>query len=308
MTDYIIRTNNLQKSYGKNHVISNVNLHIKKGEIYGFLGQNGAGKTTTLRILLGLVKPSKGEIFFNEKKISRFNPEVFEKIGSIIEFPGFYPNLTVIENLKLHLLLMGLNSTEAEIDSTLELFGILKYKHFKAKQLSLGTKQRLGIAKALIHKPELLILDEPLNGLDPIGIKEVREILLKLCKEKGITILISTHILSEVQQIANTIGIINNGELKEEINLEEMIRKSRKYIQIKVDNKNRACSILEKELNINNYHAINTDTIRIYDLSFEINHLTKCLIDEKITLYSIETKEDSLEDYFVNVTGVKKNA
>lgn len=203
----ILRTYNLTKRYGSTAVVDNVNMNIKKGEIYGFLGRNGAGKTTTLRMIMGLVSPTKGEYeLFGHRGGNR---EMLGRIGAIIETPGFYPNLTAEENLEIHRRLMGIPNREYG-DEAIEISGLKDHdiKRKKVGKFSLGMKQRPGIARALLHKPELLILDEPTNGLDPVGIKEIRQTLVELNKKREITILMSSHILGEIQQIATNIGII----------------------------------------------------------------------------------------------------
>lgn len=220
----IIQTYNLTKTYKNTNVVDGLNLNVKRGQIYGFLGQNGAGKTTTLRMILNLIKPSSGEVkLFGEVNPSR---EVYKKIGAIIEYPGFYPNLTGEENLEIHRRMMEIENKEY-IKDALETAGLdlSTIKNKKVKNYSLGMKQRLGLARALLHKPELLILDEPTNGLDPIGIKTMRDTLIDLCNKKGITILISSHLLSEIEHLATEIAIIHKGHLLEEIDYKELQRK-----------------------------------------------------------------------------------
>jgi len=207
-SDYIIETNNLTKVYNTNIVVNEVNIKVKKGQIYGLLGRNGAGKTTIMRMLLNLALPTQGQIQLFGEGISKNKPKnVYYRIGSLIEAPGFYSNLTGRQNLQILAKLRG-NHKKSSVDQALEIVG-LKEEHTKIfSNYSLGMKQRLGIAAAIMHEPELLILDEPTNGLDPVGITLVREYLERLCKETGTTILISSHILSEIEQIANVIGSI----------------------------------------------------------------------------------------------------
>ena len=200
-------------------------MHVKKGEIYGFLGPNGAGKTTIMKMLTNLIKPTSGDIEIFGDKLTDTSYEVLKRMGTIIEYPIFYEKLTAKENLLLHCEYMGYYNKEA-IDQALQLVYLTNIEDKPVKDFSLGMKQRLGIARAIMTKPELLILDEPINGLDPIGIKEMRDLFKMLCKEYGITILISSHILAEIEQIADTIGIINNGRLVEEISMENINRNS----------------------------------------------------------------------------------
>lgn len=299
--DNILKTYNLTKQYGSNIVVDNVNMNIKKGEIYGFLGRNGAGKTTTLRMLMGLVSPTKGsyEIFGKSMK----DRAVLGRIGAIIETPGFYPNLTARENLDIHRRLMGIPNKEY-IDEVLKVVGLNNYdiKKKTVKKYSLGMKQRLGVARALLHKPEFLILDEPTNGLDPIGIKEMRETLLELNKKKEITILISSHILGEIQQMATKIGIIHKGKLLEEIDYKSFEKKNRHYINLKINNDKKAVTILEKEMNITDYEVIDSNRIRIYEMLDKSNNIAKKMISKGIEVYEVNVMNDTLEDYFVRIT------
>ncbi|AUM96092.1 TPA: ABC transporter ATP-binding protein [Clostridium botulinum] len=298
----ILQTYNLTRKYGTTSVVDNINMNIKKGEIYGFLGRNGAGKTTTLRMIMGLISPTKGEYELFGKKMG--DREVFGRIGAIIETPGFYPNLTARENLDIHRRLMGIPNKEY-VDEVLETVGLTNYdiKKKKVKKYSLGMKQRLGVARALLHKPELLILDEPTNGLDPVGIKEMRETLLDLNKKKEITILVSSHILGEIQQLATKIGIIHNGKLLEEIDYKSFEKKNRHYINLRVNNDKKAVTILEKSMNIRDYEVIEPNKIRIYEMLDKSNDVAKKMISEGIDVYEVNVMNDTLEDYFVRLTG-----
>ena len=214
MNDYIIETNDLTKKYGNQVCVSHISLHVKKGRIYGLLGRNGAGKTTAMRMLLGLSRPNSGQIRIFGETLAGNENKVLPRIGSLIESPGFYPNLTAEENLRIFAELRGLKNSK-DIKTALELVN-LPYRDKKIfSQYSLGMKQRLAIALAVMHNPELLILDEPINGLDPIGIAEVRSFIRELCDIGGKTILISSHILSEIALLADVIGIIEKGVLLE---------------------------------------------------------------------------------------------
>lgn len=298
----ILQTYNLTRKYGTTAVVDNINMNIKKGEIYGFLGRNGAGKTTTLRMIMGLISPTKGEYELFGKKMG--DRDVFGRIGAIIETPGFYPNLTARENLDIHRRLMGIPNKEY-VDEALEIVGLTNYdiKKKKVKKYSLGMKQRLGVARALLHKPELLILDEPTNGLDPVGIKEMRETLLDLNKKKEITILVSSHILGEIQQLATKIGIIHNGKLLEEIDYKSFEKKNRHYINLRINNDKKAVTILEKSMNIRDYEVIEPNKIRIYEMLDKSNDVAKKMISEGIDVYEVNVMNDTLEDYFVRLTG-----
>lgn len=212
MENWVLETKALTRKFDKQIAVDNINLHVPKGQIYGLLGRNGAGKTTTLRMIMGLVQPTSGEIEIFEKNLMKNKKEIYPRIGSIIENPGFYQNLTGSENLKILARLRGVHRSDA-IEYALSTVGLDKEPEKIVSQYSLGMKQRLGIAAAIMHEPELLILDEPINGLDPIGIQEMRNFLIKLCKENHVTIVISSHILSEIEQLADNIGVIHDGKL-----------------------------------------------------------------------------------------------
>lgn len=302
MSEYVIETKGLTKEYNGKRSVSDLNLHIKKGRIYGLLGRNGAGKTTTMKMILNLIDSSAGEVIVFGKSMKKHNKEILARIGCLIESPGFYPNLTGTENLKIFAQLRGIPKRNA-IKESLELVG-LKYNDKKLfSQYSMGMKQRLAIALAVMHDPEILILDEPINGLDPIGIAEVRTFIRKLCTEKGKTILISSHILSEIELIADDIGIIDNGVLLEEESLEELKNMNKKYIKLVAHNDSKAVKVLESCFNIKNYSVEKNGTIKIYDLDLVIPELVRELVKEGIAVEEIQMKEDTLEDYFKRITG-----
>lgn len=298
--NYILRTTNLSKKYKDNEVITNVNMNVKKGEIYGFLGPNGAGKTTIMKMVLNLVKPSFGEIEIFGQKINNKSYETLKRIGSIIEYPVFYDKLTGRENLEIHCEYMGYYDKGA-IDKALDLVNLKGIDNKPVKDFSIGMKQRLGIARAIITKPELLILDEPINGLDPLGIKEMRDILKMLNKEYNITILISSHILGEIEQVADTIGIINNGSLMKEVSIESIRESNTEYIEIVAKDCTKAAFILENDLNISNFKVIDNGLIRIYDLKLSQKDISKVLILKDIEIEAISRKNNTLEHYFLNL-------
>ncbi|MCY6369628.1 ABC transporter ATP-binding protein [Clostridium ganghwense] len=307
MNEYILRTHNLCKKYKEHMAVNNLNLNLKKGEIYGFLGENGAGKTTTIRMIMGLIKPTSGSIEFMGKDISSNKKNFYERVGSIIEFPGFYSNLTAKENLEIHRRLMGIQGKQC-IEDALKTAGILEAKNKKVKEFSLGMKQRLGIARALLHHPEILILDEPTNGLDPAGIKDVRNLILDLAKKRNITVLISSHILSEVQQLADKIGIIHKGELLEEIDFKTLDKRNRNCIKIKVSDDRKASLILEQKLNIKDYVISEKGVIRVYERLEETGNINTALVKSNITVDEITLVRDSLEDYFMKLVGGEMSA
>lgn len=298
----ILKTYNLTKEFKNFSAVKNLNLNINKGDIYGFLGQNGAGKTTTIRIIMGLVKATSGEVELFSQKVSTKNRNLLQRVGSMIEYPGFYPNLTAKENLEIHRRMMGIQEKNSIVDS-LKIVGIEDVKNKKVKEFSLGMKQRLGIARALLHHPEFLILDEPTNGLDPMGIKEIRELIIDLSRKQGITFLISSHILSEIQLMANKIGIIHKGELLEEIPYDELQKRNRHYINIKVNDDKKASFLLEQKLNIKDFVIWEKNNLRIYEKLQEASNINKTLISNDLFVDEICLKADSLEDYFLRLTG-----
>lgn len=297
---YTVNINGLTKTFQGKEVVSNVNIHIRKGEIYGFLGPNGAGKTTVMKMLTSLVKPTGGEIEILGHKLTNTSYKVLGRIGSMIEYPIFYEKLTAQENLELHCEYMGYHDK----NSIQEVLGMVNLKNIEdkaVKTFSLGMKQRLGIARAIITKPELLILDEPINGLDPVGIKEIRHLFQVLSKEYGMTLLISSHMLSEIEQIADTIGVIRDGRLLEEVSMDKIRGQNTEYIELVTTNRTKACFVLENELGIANFKILNEKTVRIYDSDASQAAISKALILNDIDIESINKKYTSLEDYFLSL-------
>lgn len=302
MNEYVIETRNLTKQYGVQKSVSDLNIHVKRGRIYGLLGRNGAGKTTTMKMLLGLIKPTSGTVKIFGKSMTGNEKKILPRIGCLIESPGFYPNLTGTENLKIFARLRGIPAKNA-IKSALEVVG-LPYNDKKLfSQYSLGMKQRLAIALAIMHDPELLILDEPINGLDPIGIAEVRDFIRELCDVRGKTILISSHILSEISLLADDIGIIDHGVLLEEESIAELEQKNSKYIHFVVSDAAQASRIIEKDFNTRNFAVENDHSLRIYDTDLSVSAINRSFIENGLEVSEAHTCEDSLEDYFKHVTG-----
>jgi bacitracin transport system ATP-binding protein len=302
MSEYIIETMNLTKQYGDQKSVAHLNLHVKKGRIYGLLGRNGAGKTTTMKMLLDLTRPTAGEVRIFGKDIHTEKKKILPRIGSLIESPGFYPNLTGAENLKLFADLRGISKRNA-VKDTMEVVGLGFRDKKLFSQYSLGMKQRLAIALAVMHDPELLILDEPINGLDPIGIAEVRDYIRELCAQRGKTILISSHILPEISLLADDIGIIDNGVLLEEGSLAELEQKNNKYIHFIVSDTAQAARLLERKFNTRNFRVESDGGIRLYDTSLSVPAITRVFVEHNIDLFEAHTCEDTLEDYFKRVTG-----
>ncbi|GLB31741.1 bacitracin ABC transporter ATP-binding protein [Lacrimispora amygdalina] len=302
MGELIIETKNLTKQYGDQKSVNNLNLHVKQGRIYGLLGRNGAGKTTTMKLLLNLITPSSGEIRIFGKNIKEDAKKILPRIGSLIEAPGFYPNLTGTENLKIFALLRG-TPTRNAVQSALEIVGLPYHDKKLFSQYSLGMKQRLAIALAIMHDPELLILDEPINGLDPIGIAEMRSFIRDLCHLKKKTILISSHILSEISLLADDIGIIDHGVLLEEESLSELEEKNSKYMHFIVSDTSQAARILEMNFNTENFTAEKDHSIRVYEKQLSAALINRTLIENGIDVSEVHTCEDTLEDYFRRITG-----
>lgn len=298
MVDYVIETNNLSKIYYKNKVVNSVDMHVEKGKIYGLLGKNGAGKTTTMCMLLNLTYPSEGDIFLFGKNVNNHSNEIYSNIGSIIETPGFYENLTAFENLKIISKIRG-DFNSNNINSVLQMVNLDNDKSKKFKDFSLGMKQRLGIAAAIMHSPELLILDEPINGLDPFGIKEIRTLLKRLSHEFGITILISSHILSEIENIADVIGFMDNGILIDEISKEELYTRLDKFVEFEVSNIDLAVDIFKKlELKENKDYAVKGDMLCLYTHLNLRDKFNALFVKAGIDVKKVNLREENLEDFF----------
>ncbi len=302
MSKYVIETKNLTKQYGTQKSVADLNIHVQQGRIYGLLGRNGAGKTTTMKMLLGLTQPTSGEVAIWGKPLRTNEKKLLPRIGCLIESPGFYPNLTATENLRIFATLRGVPNRNA-IKNTLEVVG-LPYKDKKLfSQYSLGMKQRLAIALAIMHDPELLILDEPINGLDPIGIAEVRSFIRDLCTERGKTILISSHILSEIALLADDIGIIDHGALLEEESLAELEAKSSRHIRFTVSSTTQAARILERNFHETQFTIQDDRKMRLHNLDISVGEIVTAFVENGLTVSEAYICEESLEDYFKRVTG-----
>lgn len=295
--EIILKTNNLTKVYGNRKVVDGVSMTINKGDIYGFIGKNGAGKTTFMRTVLSLTSITSGEVeLFDGKSIE----EVGNKIGSLIEAPGLYKNATAYENLKRFSILYG--ADETKIDEILKFVNLDKTGKKKAGDFSLGMRQRLGIAIALLGDPEFLVLDEPINGLDPAGIKEIRDVILKLNKELGITFLISSHLLDELAKVVTKYGIINNGVLLEEVTAKELVKNCKNKLVIKTDNNYKAKEIIMSEFDIQKIDEVE-DNLVLYSHLEKSALINKCLVKKGILVSEIYTEVDSLEEYFIRKIG-----
>ena len=302
MNDYIIETHNLTKKYGNQTSVSQLNIHVKKGRIYGLLGRNGAGKTTTMRMLVGLTAPTSGEAVVLGMPFKGNEKKILPHIGSLIESPGFYPNLTGTENLKIFAELRGLKNPNC-IKGALELVN-LPYRDKKLfSQYSLGMKQRLAIALAVMHNPELLILDEPINGLDPIGIAEVRDFIRELCDAGGKTILISSHILSEISLLADDVGIIGHGRPLEEESLKELEAKNAKYIHFCVSDAQKAAQVIAAAFRSKDIQLADANNLYLYDTALPVARINRSFIEAGIDIQEAHLCENTLEDYFKEITG-----
>jgi len=300
----IIQTKKVSKNFKEVHAVKDLSLNIREGEIYGFLGLNGAGKTTTIRMLLGLIRPTSGSSFIFGKKVTSGDTEIFRDIGYMVEAPYSYPDLTVRENIDIIRRMRFIPDKKA-VDRIIERLQLKEYSERKAKNLSQGNSQRLGLAKALIHNPKILILDEPSNGLDPAGIVELRELLTDLAEKNGVTVFISSHILGEISKSATRIGIIHEGRLVQELNTDLLDKVCHKRLIIDTINNNKALSILSE----NGYPANLNDTGKIETLNENaINHpdsIAGILVNTGVPPTLLMVEEEDLESYFLRTIGLK---
>lgn len=290
--------NNVTKEFKNKAVLKGVSFNIEAGDIYGLIGENGAGKTTFLKLIVNLLKPTSGNIQVLGKEIKKDSYDYLRNIGALIDEPIFYKKLTLYENFKVHCEYLGFYDEE-KLENVLRRVGLHNKKDRKIKELSFGEKQRLAIAFALITEPELLILDEPTNGLDPIAIVELREILLKLNREFNTTIIISSHAINELETLVNKVMFLKNGEIVEDGLLEEIKEKCSVYIEIEVEDSSKALAILEKELNIRNMKLINKGTIRVYEALEERKKILSTLVKSDVEVLSFNMVQISLEEYFI---------
>ena len=305
MSELLLQTRNLTKQYGRHRAVDDVNMHIKKGAIYGFIGRNGAGKTTCLKMISGLSTPSYGEIeMFGYK--GKDLQKVRSRVGCLIEAPGLYGNMSAYDNLNIKCKLTGIKK-KGYIEELLKTVGLDTVGEKKTKHYSLGMKQRLGIALALVGEPDLLILDEPINGLDPQGIVEVRETIQKLAKERGMTICISSHILEELSKIATHYGIIHNGSLIQELTREELMTRCSERMELTLDDPKAALPILD-QMGFTNYQVVNQSTIHIYERLNESAAVNMELAKAGVLVKGIGITNEELENYFLNLTGGAHNA
>lgn len=296
----LITTNGLCKVYGGKLVIDHVNMHIPESSIYGFVGENGSGKTTIMRLLTGLAEPSAGTFtLFGVGNKDRKIYEVRNQVSAIVETTSLIPSMTARDNMVYQELYLGIKQTEAERMDLLKKVHLEEVGEKKVRNFSLGMKQRLGIALALMNHPKLMLLDEPMNGLDPEGIAELRELLIELNQKEGITVLISSHILSELEKIASCYGFISHGKILEEVTAEELQDKCRKSVNVKVSDVSKAEAVLTK-LGIKDYKAFPSGDVRIYE-NVAINDLVVAFSKDDVTVLGINSQEESVEDYYLSL-------
>ncbi|MBC5687887.1 ABC transporter ATP-binding protein [Mediterraneibacter sp. NSJ-55] len=305
MNEYLLSTYNLTKQFGHKKAVDQVSIHIKRGAIYGFIGRNGAGKTTFLKMISGLAQPTGGEIeMFGYKGKDLKN--VRSRVSCLIESPGLYGNMSAYDNLLVKCKLFGI-SGKTYIPEILRTVGLSDTGKKKVKHFSLGMKQRLGIGLALVGEPDLLVLDEPINGLDPQGIAEVRDTIIQLQEERNMTILISSHILEELSKIATHYGIIHNGSLLQELTREELWKRCSERIEIILDDPQKAIPVIDK-MGFTNYQVVDKERIYIYERLLESAAVNMELAKAGISVKGIGITSEELESYFLNLTGGADNA
>lgn len=306
MSETVIQTRNISKCYGKFAAVSDMSIRVNRGDIYALVGQNGAGKTTLLKLVCGLTPPTGGELELFGETSERQLELARSHMGTMIETPGFFPYLSAKDNLEYYRIQRG--GRKGNVDEALEFVGLAQTGNKKFKNFSLGMKQRLGLALAVMDDPELLILDEPINGLDPMGIKEFRDIILKLNREKQTTVLISSHILGELSQIATTYGFISKGKIVEHVSSEELKEKCRSFLQIKVDNTALASDILKNKFSVENFEVAGANALHINEKYDNPELFVKAFVENGIMVSQVYRSGINLEQYFIKLIGGSENA
>jgi len=304
VSECILKVNKLTKCYNNVKVLDGVSFAIERGKIYGFIGENGAGKTTAIRILAGLSAADQGEIEILGQSESKQLEVTRIKIGIIVEKPILYDSLSAADNMNMQCILYGQKNADI-LPQLLEKVGLANVKKKKVKDFSLGMKQRLGIAMALVQEPKLLILDEPVNGLDPMGMVDIRELLKSLNKEYGITVIISSHILTELYQLATDYIIIHKGKIMELLTVEELNDKCRKHIHIETDEVEKAAEIIRRKLKTENYKTESENTIELYDCIDDVKNVAKILFDGGVLVTGFTVIGENLEEYYIDLLGGK---
>lgn len=299
---YILQTSHLSKVINGKELVTDVNIHIKKGEIYGFLGPNGAGKTTVMKMITNLWKPTNGTVVLFGEALENTSYEVLKRMGSIIEFPTFYEHMSGKDNLQLHCEYMGYYN-KGSVEEAMEILNLADAADKPVKRYSLGMKQRLGIARAILCRPELVILDEPTNGLDPAGMKQIRDLFKMLCTEYGMTLMISSHLLPEIESIADTVGVIHHGKMMKEISMKEIVETNTAYIELVVEDMKKASYVLAEKMQLNNFKIVDNTIIRIYEQGTTTQKVSKELMMNYVEISSISQHTQNLEDYFLKLTG-----
>lgn len=302
MREYIVETMQVKKSYGSLLALDDVSIHVKRGEIYGLIGDNGAGKTTLLKALVGHIWPTKGSVCLFQQQGEKNLERCRKQIGAMIEEPAFFPNMSVEKNMEYCRLLKGIPGKD-RTEQVLRLVGLWERRKSKCKELSMGMKQRLGLAIAMIGEPQLLLLDEPINGLDPSGIIEFRHLLHRLNQEKNITILLSSHILSELQQTATTFGFLHKGKLIEEISAKNLKEKCADYLEIVVSDVEAYAAILEQCFPDEEYKTLPNHVMQLSSPKREIEEYSRLAARKGILITGLQRHQHSLEDYYINLKG-----
>ena len=296
----VIQTMGLSKRYKDRWAVDRLDLRVEQGDIYGFIGRNGAGKSTTLKLLCGLASPTRGEALLFDRPIR--DAAARRRVGALIEQPGLYPDLSGRENLLLYAALLGLDSPRQQVDEALQTVGLSAAEKKPVQRYSMGMKQRLGVALPLLGGPDLLLLDEPINGLDPEGIREMRELLLRLNRERGLTLLISSHILGELSKIATRYGIIQAGRLMEQITAGELAQKCTDYLHLQADQPQKAAALLERELHLSRWEMRPEGEIRIYE-AVDTKAVGQVLTQAGIAVEEMGLHKQDLESYFLERMG-----
>lgn len=301
MTDILLRTQGLGKRYGEKHALKDVDIHVRRGDIYGLIGRNGAGKTTLMKIVNRQIHQNAGDAFLNDVPLSQAASHDL-RIGTLVEVPNLYPDCDARENLTYKRIAMGLPK-EDDHAALIELVGLADARRKKVKQYSLGMKQRLGIAMALLGDPELLMLDEPINGMDPQGIADIRQMLVRLNRERGTTIIISSHILDELAKFASVYGIINEGQLIREVARRELETENRTDIQIVTDQAETASALIAEKAGVSAHIGEDGRTLQVKDSADKHQMISRLLFDEGIYVESFHVRHQTLEEYFMQLTG-----
>lgn len=302
--EWLLETKNLTKQYGTFCALSHVDVHVKRGAIYALIGRNGAGKTTLLKLVGGLSRPSEGQVYLFGKT-GRELDGIRGRIGSLIESPGLYPNLSARENLTMKAILLGMNE-RAYVDQLLRTVGLEDVGSKKVKKFSMGMKQRLGIAMALVGEPDLLVLDEPINGLDPKGMAEIRDLILQLRDQREMTVVISSHILGELSKISTHYGILDHGELVQETSAEELEKRCSHRIEIVLDEPKLAVPVLD-EMGIRKYQVVDDSHLYVFERQDESMEIGRQLLHHNVPMREIFVTKGDLEEYFLHVTGGERH-